>query len=256
MRGDSALESILKRDRVVVWTGLASATTVAWIYLGVAAVGMAEMQAAMTKMKAWGVLDFSLMFLMWAVMMVGMMVPTAAPMILLFALVHRKRRADGGLFVPIGVFALGYVLVWTTFSLIAAALQWRLHDAALLSPMMVSTHALLGGVIFLAAGAYQWTPLKHACLKHCRSPLQFIMHRWRAGTGGALRMGLEHGAYCLGCCWILMGLLFVGGVMNLLWVAAIAVFILGEKTAPRGEWVARLSGAAMAAAGVFLLLSA
>ncbi len=256
MRGDSALEAIMKRDRVVVLTGLAGATTVAWIYLGVAAVGMAEMPAAMAQMKPWGAADLSLMFLMWAVMMAGMMVPTAAPMILLFALVHRKSRADGGPFIPAGVFALGYVLVWTAFSLIAAALQWRLNAAALLSPMIVSTSAVLGGVLFLAAGAYEWTPLKHACLKHWRSPFQFIMHRRRAGTAGALRMGLEHGAYCLGCCWVLMGLLFVGGVMNLLWVAAISVFVLAEKAAPRGDWAARLSGAAMAAAGVFLLLSA
>jgi predicted metal-binding membrane protein len=153
------------------------------------------------------------------------------------------------------VFVLGYLLVWMGFSLFATILQGGLQHAALLSPMLVSTSALLGGTLFITAGLYEWTPFKRACLDNCRSPLEFILFRWRSGTLGALRMGLEHGAYCLGCCWFLMGLLFVGGVMNLVWVAVITLFILVEKLLPGGEWVARIGGGVMVAAGVYLVSS-
>ncbi|MGH7848377.1 MAG: DUF2182 domain-containing protein [Candidatus Binatia bacterium] len=138
------------------------------------------------------------------------------------------------------------------FSILAALVQWRLHTAALLSPMMVSTSSVLGGLLLLAAGGFQFTPLKHACLVRCRSPLGFLMSDWREGQWGALIMGLKHGAYCVGCCWILMALLFVAGVMNLLWVAAITVFILVEKIAPRGDLIGRFAGAALIAAGIAL----
>jgi predicted metal-binding membrane protein len=177
-------------------------------------------------------------------------------MILLFAMVNRKKREAGHPFVPTSAFALGYAGAWTAFSLFATIGQWALHSAALLSPMLVSTSGGLAGALFIAAGAYQLTPLKHACLKNCRSPLHFIMARWRNGAAGAFRMGLEHGAYCVGCCWFLMGLLFVLGVMNLLWVAALTVLVLVEKAGPRGEWTARIGGIAMLAAGLYLLIPA
>ncbi len=256
------LVTVLRRDRLVVLAGLGGVTVLAWLYLILLAAGMVDGPGAMGEAMAnarpipWTAGDFALMVLMWSVMMVGMMLPGATPMILLFAMINREKREAGYPFVPTGAFALGYAGAWTAFSLFATILQWALHSAALLSPMLVSTSAVLAGALFIAAGTYQLTPLKHACLKNCRSPVHFIMTRWRSGAGGALRMGLEHGAYCVGCCWFLMGLLFVLGVMNLLWVAALTILVLVEKAAPHGEWTARISGVAMLAAGLYLLILA
>jgi predicted metal-binding membrane protein len=190
---------------------------------------------------------------MWAVMMVAMMTPSAAPMILTFAAVNRRRQAQQGRLVPTAVFVLGYLLVWSGFSIVATLAQWGLHTAALLSPMVVVTSPVVGGLLLIAAGIFQWTPLKSTCLTQCRSPLGFLMTDWREGTWGALVMGLRHGSYCVGCCWVLMALLFVAGVMNLLWVAAIAVLILVEKVLPRGELVSRVAGGAFMLAGLVLL---
>jgi predicted metal-binding membrane protein len=252
------LESLLKRDRAIVLAGLAGVTGLAWIYLFVTAAemgGMADGGAmAAMQVRPWTGLDFLLMFLMWAVMMIAMMVPGAAPMILLFAALRRKQGARERGLAPVGAFVAGYVAVWSAFSLGATLLQWGLERAALLSPMMAGTSPLLGGGLLVAAGLYQWTPLKQACLRHCRSPVHFIVERRREGRGGAFVMGLEHGAFCLGCCWILMGLLFVGGVMNLLWVAAIAVFVLLEKVLPFGALGGRVTGAALVLAGIFVLV--
>ena len=259
MAVQSALESILKRDRMVVLTGLAGVTALAWVYLAVLAGDMpAAMSGGMTMARAqpWSALDFWLMFLMWAVMMVGMMLPSAAPMILLFALISRKQREQGRPCVPVGAFASGYLIVWTVFSAGATTLQWALEQAALLSPMMVSASPYLGAGLLIGAGIYQWTPLKAACLKHCRSPFSFIALHWRPGTLGGLRMGIHHGAFCVGCCWVLMALLFVGGVMNLVWVAAIAGFVLLEKVLPRGPLAGRLSGLGLVAWGAWLAGSA
>ncbi|MFB3150872.1 MAG: DUF2182 domain-containing protein [Alphaproteobacteria bacterium] len=256
------LVTVLRRDRLVVLAGLGGVTVLAWLYLILLAAGMVDGPGAMGEAMAnarpipWTAGDFALMVMMWSVMMVGMMLPGATPMILLFAMINREKREAGYPFVPTGAFALGYAGAWTAFSLFATILQWALHSAALLSPMLVSTSAVLAGALFIAAGTYQLTPLKHACLKNCRSPVHFIMTRWRSGAGGALRMGLEHGAYCVGCCWFLMGLLFVLGVMNLLWVAALTILVLVEKAAPHGEWTARISGVAMLAAGLYLLILA
>jgi predicted metal-binding membrane protein len=206
------------------------------------------------SLMAWSAYHFGLMVVMWWVMMIGMMVPSAAPMILMFATINRRRRERDQPFVPTAVFAVGYLIAWGAFSVAATAAQWGLEEAALLSPMMVSTSPVLGGLLFVAAGVYQWTPLKHACLRNCRSPFSFIMTRWRDGRRGALGMGIEHGAYCLGCCWFIMALLFVGGVMNLLWVAAIAAFVFVEKLFPAGDRVARGAGVLMVVAGVYMLL--
>lgn len=206
------------------------------------------------QMQAWGLVDILLLFIMWTVMMVAMMLPSATPMILLFRTVAERRRSRGGSHTSTAVFVLGYVLAWTGFSALATAAQWGLHRAALLSPMMVSTSSVLGGLLLITAGLYQWTPLKGACLTSCRSPLGWLTTEWREGTRGALVMGLRHGGYCVGCCWALMALLFVAGVMNLLWVAALAVLVLLEKTLPRGIQVARALGVLMAAWGGWLLV--
>ena len=245
------------RQRLAVLAGLAGVTLLAWAYL-LRLDG--DMKAAMRagiacSLHPWSPTDFALTFAMWAVMMVGMMVPSATPMSLLFAAVARRARAQGSPVAPTFVFVTGYVAAWTLFSLAATAAQWGLERAALLSPMLASTSAAFGGVLLAAAGLYQWTPWKDACLEHCRAPALFFAAHWRDGPLGAFRMGAAHGLYCLGCCAVLMGLLFFGGVMNLLWVAGLALFVLLEKVAPRGAVVARLGGAALLAAGAAELAS-
>jgi predicted metal-binding membrane protein len=193
------------------------------------------------------------MFLMWWVMMAGMMLPSALPMTLTVATVNRRRRELGTPYVPTAVFVAGYLLAWGAFSLAATGAQWTLEQAALMSPGMSLSSPLAGGLLFIAAGLYQLTPLKHACLRRCRSPLAFVLEHWHDGTAGALRMGAVHGAYCLGCCALLMALLFVGGVMNLLWAAAIAAWVLLEKVLPRGEALARIAGVAAIACGAWMI---
>jgi predicted metal-binding membrane protein len=248
-----------RRDRIIIGSCVVLVTALAWTYLAYldrqmsAAMAHDRMVAAMgmTMDMPWQAIDVQFTFAMWAVMMVGMMTASAAPVLLLFAAIHRglaERRAPGVVF----AFGAGYLLVWIVFSAGAALAQWALHHAAMLSPAMATSSAQLGGTILIAAGAYQLTPVKSACLTHCRSPLGFLMAHWRAGTAGALRMGIAHGTYCLGCCWALMCLLFVVGVMNLVWVAAIAIFVLVEKTGPAGVFVARAAGVAMIAAGAMV----
>ena len=255
--------SLHRRDRLAILAGLGGIVLLSWGYLFLEAVAMgggsmdmvSAMNTAGARLQPWSVTEFLLVFIMWAVMMVAMMVPSATPMILLFAGTSGRRREAGESFVPTGIFLAGYVVVWTAFSLAATALQYALTEAALVSPMMVSTSRALGGVLLLLAGIYQWTPLKEICLKHCRSPMHCVMTNWRPGRFGAFEMGLRHGAFCVGCCWALMALLFVGGVMNLLWVAAIAFLVLIEKVVPRGDRLGRLGGLLLAFAGLYMLFN-
>lgn len=249
----ATLDTLVRRDRVIVGAALAALTVAAWLYLVNHAAHMAMPDMAMPAMHAWSRVELGALVVMWTVMMIAMMVPSAAPMIVMFATINRRRREQQGPFVPTAVFLAGYLVVWTAFSVLAALAQWALHAAALMSPMMVTTSPLLGGLLLVAAGAFQWTRLKAACLVHCRSPLSFIVTSWREGRGGAFRMGLHHGLYCLGCCWLLMALLFVAGVMNLLWIAAIASFVLLEKIVPRGELVGRVAGIVLVVAGLLVL---
>ncbi len=273
----TALERVLRQDRLVVITALGVVVAIAWIWLivgagtGMSAVGMtrgsgmpikatmgamAGMGAIVMTPAVWSLSYALLMFAMWWVMMVAMMLPSAAPMLLLFARINRNQKAGERPYVPTAMFAGGYLLAWGGFSAIATLLQWAFERVGLLSPMMVTTNWWLGGAILLAAGIWQLTPFKNVCLRHCRSPLGFLMQGWRPGRWGALRLGLEHGSYCLGCCWFLMGLLFFGGVMNLFWIAGLALFVLLEKTVPAGLWVARAAGLVAAAGGVAMLASA
>lgn len=235
----------------MILASLAGVTALSWLYIVHLARGMGGMQdmAGMSMSAA-------LMFLMWWVMMVGMMLPSALPMTLTFATVNRRRRERGAGYVPTAVFVAGYLAAWGAFSLAATGAQWALEQAALMMPMKHLASPLLGGLLLVAVGVYQLTPLKHACLHRCRSPLAFVLERWRDGTGGALRMGAEHGAYCLGCCAFLMALLFVGGVMNLVWVGAIAAFVLLEKLVPAGEAVARAAGLLAVGVGVWMVFRA
>lgn len=207
----------------------------------------------MTMRMPWTTPDFFFTFAMWAVMMVGMMAPSATPMLLMFA-GTRSGRGQRGFSLELLLFGCGYLAVWCAFSACATVAQWQLHRAALMSLAMAASSRTLGGAILMAAGAYQFTPFKGACLAHCRSPLGFLLSNWRGGKSGAFQMGLRHGAYCLGCCWALMCVLFAVGIMNLLWVAALAGFVLFEKIGPAGAFIARAAGVGLVAFGLLSIL--
>jgi predicted metal-binding membrane protein len=258
------LEVVLRRDRLIVLAGLTGVAALAWVYILHLARTMSGMDMgsmhmgmdmAMPKMVSWSTMDIILTFVMWAVMMVAMMVPSAAPMILVFATVSRQRREQRRPFIPASVFLLGYVAIWCGFAAAATGAQWGLHSTALLSPMLVSTSPFLGGALLLVAGLFQWSPLKSMCLTRCRTPLGFLMSEWREGPKGVFVMGVRHGIFCLGCCWALMALLLVLGVMNLLWIAALAGFVLIEKVAPAGQWVSRVTGVLLVGWGTWMMLS-
>ena len=238
-----ALERALRRDRALVAGGLITVIAAAWAYT----LSGAGMEMGVPSASSLGTL--ALTFAMWCVMMAAMMLPAAAPTILLFAAVNRKSGERGHPVVPTGMFVAGYILAWGGFSVMATVVQAGLEGGGLLTPMLSSAGAYLGAALLIAAGVYQMTPLKEACLRHCRAPHDFIARRWRKGAAGALRMGLEHGSFCLGCCWVLMGLLFYGGVMSPAWIGGLALYVLVEKLAPAGHWIGRSSGAALIAWG-------
>ncbi len=248
----SSLDRALKQDRRLVIAGLIAAVALCWAYL----LSGAGMSASMDPSPGWTVAHFFVVLVMWWVMMAAMMLPSAAPTILLFASLNRKLSERGHAAAPAGLFAAAYMVVWGGFSLLAALLQMQLDRLALLNPMMASASVTLGGVLLLAAGVYQLTPLKHACLRHCRSPLDFFGRRWKKGAGGAFLMGMEHGAFCFGCCWVMMGLLFYAGVMNLWWIIGLALYVLLEKAAPAGHLLSRFAGAALIVWGAVILLTA
>ena len=268
---EAALETILRRDRVIVATALVLLTALAWSYVLWLAVDMDMGGMDMTGFRMipagigimapanapWSAIEFAFVFAMWVVMMVGMMAPSAAPMILMYARVGRQGKAAGKPFAATGWFAAGYFLAWIGFSLAATLVQWVFERAALLDSRMASASNVLGGIVLIAAGVYQWTPLKDVCLAQCQTPFRFLMRHcgFRADVPGCLLLGLRHGGYCVGCCWILMALLFVGGVMNVLWIALLALLVLLEKLTPVGRWIARAAGIACVAAGAWLLVS-
>jgi len=240
------------RDRLVILTSLAGVALLAWWYV----IGMAADMAMpmgggmpMVELRPWTAGYFIMMLTMWAVMMVGMMVPSVAPTVLIYAGVARKAAREGAAVASAYGFVAGYLVIWIGVSLLATLAQWQLDQWALLSPMLVSKSPAFGAAVLVGAGVYQQLPIKQQCLKHCRGPIQFIAEHWKSGAAGAFRMGLEHGIFCVGCCWMLMLLLFVGGVMNLLWIAAITIFILLEKVMPLGEAGGRCVGLLMVAAG-------
>ncbi len=255
----SAIAVIPRRDRVLIAGCIVLICALAWAYLGHLATGMSSVRApapaampAMTAMDMpWRATDFAMTFTMWAVMMVGMMGATAAPVLLLLAASHARRVGRGAPTVVL-LFGLGYVTVWLGFSACATVAQWALHEAAVLSSAVAVQSPRVAGVLLAAAGVYQLTPAKNACLTHCQTPMGFLMTHWRDGAGGAFRMGLGHGLYCLGCCWALMAVLFVVGVMNLVWVGVLTAFILAERVGRTGALVARVGGVTLIALGVVL----
>jgi predicted metal-binding membrane protein len=261
---DTVLEAVLRRDRQVVVAALIGVIAMAWLWILLGAgTGMSAMDmilgpkpdgmAGMMAPAFWTLGYAGVMLTMWWVMMAAMMLPSAAPILVLFARINRKEKSAGRPFIPTGIFAAGYLIAWGAFSVLATGLQWALERLGLLSPMMATTSYWLGGAILLAAGVWQLTPIKGICLRHCRSPMGFLVQSWRPGRGGAFRMGLEHGGFCLGCCWFLMGMLFFGGIMNLYWIIGLAAFVLLEKTVPMGSWIGRIVGVGAAAWGVLLL---
>jgi predicted metal-binding membrane protein len=273
---DSTLEAVLRRDRLIVASSLCVIAALAWAYVlwlaadmdmgGMDMSGFRMVPAGIGMMAPaaapWSAVEFAFVFVMWAVMMVGMMVPSAAPMILMYARVGRQARLGQGRIsgkplAATGWFAAGYLLAWAGFSLAATLVQWVLDRVALLDARMASANILLGAVVLIAAGIYQWTPIKNACLAQCQTPLQFLMSHggFRTNVLGCLHLGLLHGTYCVGCCWVLMALLFVVGVMNVLWIALLALLVLLEKLTPWGRWVARVAGVVCIAAGVWMVFS-
>lgn len=252
----TALESVLLRDRWLIGGALAVTIALCWAWI----VPMArDMYGSMQGPSAWMMTDhwdlshLALLFAMWVVMMAGMMLPSAAPTLFLYAGVIRKSPDGERAATHVYAFATGYLLVWTAFSLIATVLQRLFAHWLLLSPMMEARERVFGGVLLVVAGFYQFTPFKRTCLESCRSPAAFIVQHWQRGVSGAFRLGAAHGLYCLGCCWALMLLLFVGGVMNLWWIGALTIFVLLEKLAPLGAQGGRLSGLLLIAMGLWNL---
>ena len=257
----TAAESLLRRDRWVVASCLVLLCLLSWYYLfvgagtGMSTVAMSTWQFPPPVYDSmgqgnWSPAYWGIMLLMWWIMMIAMMVPSAAPMILLYARVCRRHQPDQLSVIPTVYFLLGYLIAWLVFSVAATALQWYLEQLGLVHSMMMwSNSHLLSALFLLAAGIYQLSPLKAVCLQHCRSPAGYLSANWLKGRSGALQMGLRHGIFCVGCCWFLMLLLFVGGIMNLVWIAGLAIFVLLEKILPRAAWMARGSG-------VFMLLLA
>ncbi|MFW5926963.1 MAG: DUF2182 domain-containing protein [Wenzhouxiangella sp.] len=264
MQLEKGLEALLRRDRAIVVMLLVGVFLLCWAYL-LAGAGMDMSAMEMTRMAsmdmpamdpvAWSPGYATVVFFMWWIMMVAMMLPSATPMILLFATINRRQREQAGAWVPTSVFTLSYIVAWGGFSLAATVLHGIMAAGGLLRPDMALDSTLLGAALLIAAGLYQLTPFKRACLRHCRMPAQYLALHYRPGLRGALVLGFGHGAYCLGCCWVLMALLFVGGVMNLYWIAGLALYVLVEKTLPMGHWLGHLLGLVLIVAGTWLVIA-
>lgn len=252
----TTMEMMHVRERALIGAALFGITVLAWGYFFIPTPGTG-MNAPMTMPGTDG-LDVDMLAassVMWAVMMVAMMLPSASPMILTYARVRQQKAVHGGTSIPTWVFVTGYLSVWIGFGLLAAFAQWGLYQSTLLSSAMSKVGPQLGGGLLITAGVFQFSGLKEACMTQCRTPLSFLMTEWREGAYGSLVMGLRHGAFCIGCCWALMLLMFVGGVMNLAWMAALTLYFLSEKLLPRPELVSRITGAALLLAGLAVMVS-
>ena len=231
-------QNYLGRDHLIVYAGLMVLFVISWSYMAYMGWAMQNMHLVEMWMppranaRPWQLYDFWMLIAMWAVMMIAMMTPSILPMVSLFLTVSKGKNSQGRAVVPTYIFLFGYLLAWFMFSVVISLIQYPLHKSGLLNPMMDSRSYLLSGGILVIAGIYQWTPLKDACLQQCRTPLSFLMTRWQEGRWGAIRMGVLHGIYCIGCCWALMAVMFSVGVMNVLWMIVIAIFVLAEKISP------------------------
>lgn len=252
----AVLEYMLRHQRLLLSLILLLTVSLSWLWIAAMARDMyGSMQglSAWMMTPAWDATHLLLLWAMWAVMMVAMMLPSASPILLLYLQAARVRKEESPASLRVYALAGGYLSVWAVFSVGATWLQRVLAMQGILSPMMEPASTTPSALLLLIAGIYQMTPLKRACLQACRSPLSFLMGRWRSGWTGAYRMGIEHGAYCLGCCWALMLLLFAGGVMNLAVIVALTAWVLVEKLLPAGEYSARVSGALLIGTGVWML---
>ena len=266
---DSALGFAPRFARMVVLSALLVLAALAWAYMiwlatQMSAPSLPAMSSVphmdgmmMPAFSSWTFVHFLFIFTMWSVMMAGMMIPSVAPMVLIYARVTQQSTAPGRLPAPAGWFAIGYLIAWILFAVVAALAQWGLEALALISPMMTSANHKFGGAVLIGAGVYQWLPTKDGCLSQCREPLAFMQRHggFQTSASGSLRLGLLHGKYCVGCCWALMAVLFVVGVMNLLWIAALMVIVLLEKVIPGGRYFARFTGCAALAAGIWMIKS-
>lgn len=263
-----ALERILRRDRQLVTAALGLTIACAWAYIllgaGMEAGAFSEAIATRSGIagndlhgatQKWNAAYAVTVVAMWWFMMVAMMLPSAAPTILLTAALNRRSDENRKPYGAAGFFTAGYLFVWLLFSVVATTVQWELENSGLLSGMMQSANWYLSGGLLLAAGLWQLTPVKQACLRHCRSPVEYLVRHRRRGNHGALVMGMRHGTYCLGCCWAMMGLLFYAGVMNLLWVAGLALYVLLEKLVMAGQRLSRYAGVALMLAGGAMLVA-
>jgi len=239
----------LDRDRMILLGGCLAVAGIAWLAMMRLSMGMTMPDGHTMTMRQ----DVVSLFAMWTVMMVAMMLPSTLPFVFAFSGEQRRHEAQKGTIVPTVFFVAGYAAVWVMFSAACAALQQFLHARALLSERMASTSFVLSACLLMAVGVYQWTPMKNACLHHCRTPFAFLLGQWREGRSGAVRMGVEHGLICVGCCWMLMLLPFAAGVMDLRWMAGITMLLMLEKAAPGGEWVSRIAGAVLTTAGTGVL---
>jgi predicted metal-binding membrane protein len=258
----------LRRDRMVIVLAVAVLTALTWSYLlwlsadmgmgGMDMTGFRMIPSGMGLMvpadMPWRGVEFTCVFVMWTVMMIGMMTPSVAPMLLMYARVGRQTEAQGTPLAPTVWFAAGYFFVWVAFALFARAAQWALERSALLDFTMASTSNILGGLVFVAAGLYQWTRLNYLCLTQCQRPFAFIIGHggYRRDAPGSVILGLRHGAYCVGCCWTLMALLLVGGVMKVLWIVLLALIAFLERVTSMGRLIARLAGIVLIAGGAWL----
>ena len=271
MTDSTISEQLLRKDRLIVLAGLGLLCAISWVWIilgagtGMSASSMSTWQfpppAGMKSMAmpmGWSVSYWIVMLFMWWIMMIAMMIPSAAPMVLLYARATRHAQKQGTMesaAIPTAAFTAGYLVSWLVFSIFAVSLQWGLEKAGMVHSMMMwSTNTTLSAAFLILAGIYQLSPLKHVCLNHCRSPVEFLSRNWRKGRIGAFRMGFHHGLFCVGCCWFLMALLFAGGIMNLVWIAGLAILVLLEKFIPYGHWFARITGALMLAGGAVLLI--
>ena len=248
------LGKILNNDRLIIMAGIAVVSLISWMYMAKMSVATGSM-ISVHAAHLWNVHDLLSHFMMWVIMMTAMMLPTAGPMILTFSFISRERKQKQQPYVKTSVFVMGYLMVTVGYSFLATLLQWGLHNLGFLTSAGASSSYLLSGILLLAAGTFQWSNIKHACLRFCRNPFNFLMANWKEGTTGAMHMGSKHGLLCTGCCWALMLLMLVGGVMNLLWMIVITAVILIEKVAPRGDMFARIAGVFMGATGIYFIIS-
>ena len=257
---NSALPALSHKDKSIVYIGIIAIMLMAWLYLFSIVEQHSHMDMTMMSMPQTALSDhidlynFLILFLMWSVMMIAMMSPSILPATTVFSAFNKHKKAQQQPYVKTYIFVVGYLAAWVACSVLFALMQLGLSTAGVLDSAMKSNNLLLSGSILLVAGVYQWTPLKEVCLKHCRSPLGFFIERWREGYRGAIYMGLRYGLFCVGCCWLLMTIMFAVGAMNILWMVILSIFVLTEKIFPASKIVGNIAGILLICWAGYLLI--